>query len=489
MTKPSLIVLAALSLLAPPLMANPGGIESLQETGKAFSAVAKKISPSVVSVQIESRTVPQVGMNHRGMPRDWPFNDEMFRRFFGDQFGQQHRGFSHPQAPRGRSMPGRALGSGFVFSIDKGLIHDKAYILTNRHVVENADKIRVKFQDGREFDAKVKGADPHSDIAVLEVDAKDLPALKLGDSNKLEQGEWVIALGNPFGLSHTLTVGVVSAKGRTSVGLSDYEDFIQTDAAINPGNSGGPLVNLNGEVVGINTAIFSRSGGSMGIGFAIPVNLARSIAEQLLQNGAVTRGYLGVYIQNLTPELADSLELQGRRGILISKVNPGTPAEKSGLKQGDVVISYQGSEVEEVGDFRNKVALTLPGTKAKLVLIRDGKKREQEVTIGQLEEDKVAGKGSTENADQLGLTVQTLTPELAENFKVESGKGVVVTQVEPGSVANMAGIRPGTLILEVNRQPVNSARAFARAINASGNQRALLLLQRDGMTQFVVLSW
>jgi serine protease Do len=386
-------------------------------------------------------------------------------------------------------MPSRAQGSGFVFSIDKGLLSDKAYILTNHHVVEHAEKIRVKLQDGREFDAKVKGADPRSDIAVLEVSAKNLPALSLGDSNKLEVGEWVIALGNPFGLSHTLTVGVVSAKGRTSVGLSDYEDFIQTDAAINPGNSGGPLVNLNGEVVGINTAIFSRSGGYMGIGFAIPVNLARGIAEQLLQNGEVTRGYLGVYIQTLTPELADGMDLKGRQGILISKVNPDTPAEKAGIKQGDVVISYQDQRVEEVGDFRNKVALTLPGTKAKLKLIRDGDEIEKEVTIGQLDDAKVAGEAGTESADQLGLTVQTLTPELAENFNVEAGRGVVVTQVEPGSVANMAGIRPGTLILEVNRQPVNNAIAFKKAIKASGKKRALLLLQRDGMTQFAVLSW
>lgn len=454
-----------------------GGIESLRQTGKAFSAVAQKVSPSVVFIQVESVK--------KAPAQSSPFNDEMFRRFFGDQF----KGL--PESPGGQERRSLGQGSGFVFSLDNGLFSDKAYILTNNHVVENADKIRVTFKNGQAFDADVKGTDPKSDIAVLEIEADDIPNLELGDSEKLEVGEWVVAIGNPFGLSHTITAGIVSAKGRTSLGISDYEDFIQTDAAINPGNSGGPLVNLDGEVVGINTAIFSRSGGYMGVGFAIPINMAKGIAEQLLDGGQVNRGFLGITIQNLTPELAESFGVDNRSGILIAQVSPDSPAARGGLKQGDLITGYQGRPVTDTGDFRNRVSLTLPGTKAKLKINRQGSSKTVNVTIGQLEEQKLAKAASApEQVDKLGISVQTITDDLARQFKTEAGKGVVISQVKPGSLAQRAGLDVGTVIHEVNRQAVSSADQFEKMIEQAADEgRALLLIGKENNTRFIVLDW
>ncbi len=381
-------------------------------------------------------------------------------------------------------------GSGFVFKIDKGMLSDTSYILTNNHVVEGADKIRVTFQDGRELEAKITGADPKSDIAILEIEDSEHLALPMGNSANLEVGEWVVAVGNPFGLSHTLTVGVVSAKGRSGLGINDYEDFIQTDAAINPGNSGGPLLNLDGEVVGINTAIFSRSGGYMGVGFAIPVNLAKNIADQLIDSGEVTRGYLGIVIQNMTPELAESFDIDEKKGILVAQVSEDSPAEKAGLKVGDLIVRYQGEKITEVADFRNRVALTPPGTASNLTVIRNGKRKVINVNIGTLEDGQVAASASTGTADELGLTVQTLTADLARQFDAKAGQGVVVTEVKPGSVAAMAGIRNGTVILQVNKMDVNSIADFQRAVKKrSGDKRVLLLVSDRGMSRYVVLSW
>jgi len=297
----------------------------------------------------------------------------MFKWFFGDQFPGVPDG-SQPEAPQGKRHA-IGQGSGFVFSTKDSTSSGKTYILTNNHVVENADKIRVKFQDGREFEAKITGRDPQTDVAVLEIKENGSPALSFSDSSKLRVGEWVVAIGNPFGLSHTLTVGVVSAKGRTSIGMNDYEDFIQTDAAINPGNSGGPLVDLDGKVVGINTAILSHSGGYMGVSFAIPSNLAKEIANQLIENGEVTRGYLGIMIQQVTPDLAKSFNIKLGQGIIVSQVNDGSPAEKAGLRQGDVIIKFRGKPVKEVGHFRNLVALIQPGGQEKLVILRNGEQR------------------------------------------------------------------------------------------------------------------
>ncbi len=313
----------------------------------------------------------------------------------------------------------------------------------------------------------------------------------MGDSSKLEVGEWVVAIGNPFGLSHTLTVGVVSATGRTSLGINDYEDFIQTDAAINPGNSGGPLVNLDGEVVGMNTAIFSRSGGYMGVGFAIPINMVKNIASQLLEGGeAVTRGHLGIMIQSLTPELAESFGLKQSQGILVAQVMEDSPAAKAGLKQGDLIVGYKGKAVSDIGSFRNDVSLTPPDTKTKLRIVRNGQEREIGVVIGRLTDEDQLALGNTQSADDLGLSVQTLTQDLAAQFGVQPGEGVVVTGVAPGSIAAMAGIEPGTVILQVNRKSVKSAAEFKRFVSESGgDKRILLLISKGGMSRFVVLQW
>lgn len=466
-----------------------GGVESLRQTGKAFASVAREVSPSVVFVQVEGKASP-TAISGFSSPfgEEWPFGDDLFKRFFGDQFPGIPK-MPKPEVPRGER---RAIGqgSGFVFATKGGLLSDKTYILTNNHVVEDAEKIRVKFQDGREFDAEVKGRDPQSDVAVLEIEASGLPALNWGDSSALEVGEWVVAIGNPFGLSHTLTVGVVSAKGRTSVGINDYEDFIQTDAAINPGNSGGPLVNLDGEVVGINTAIFSRSGGYMGVGFAIPSNLAKVIANQLIDHGEVTRGYLGVVIQQLTPELAKSFDIDSGKGILVAQVSEDSPAAKAGLRQGDVIVEYRGEPVTDVGSFRNRVSLTAPGSRETIIVLRGDKRKTLQVKIGQLTEDKLVAQGPAQSLDEIGLTVQTLTPQLAEQFEAKPGEGVVVTQVRPGSIAAMAGIEAGSVILQVNREPVGTAADFQRAVKqASSDKRVLLLVRKGDMQRYVALSW
>ena len=467
-----------LSISAAPF-AQEGGIESLRQTGKAFASVARKVSPSVVFIQVESiEESPAHGFAS-------PFSDDLFRHFFGDSF---------PGLPdsgrRERRQRKVGQGSGFVFSLDDGLFRDRAYILTNNHVIEGADRIQVTFEDGRELSAAIKGTDPQSDIAVLEVEVSDVPALTLGDSGTLEVGEWVVAIGNPFGLSHTLTAGVVSAKGRTSLGINDYEDFIQTDAAINPGNSGGPLVNLDGEVIGINTAIFSRSGGYMGVGFAIPINMARGIATQLLQGGEVSRGHLGVAIQELTPELADSFGLQGKQGVLVAQVTRGSPAEKAGLRQGDLIVRYQGETVDDAGTFRNRISLTPPGTRARLVIVREGREQNVDVMIGRLDESRVVAGETQESSNELGLVVQTITPDLAEKLLSRPGEGFVITKVIPGSVASLAGIEPGAVILQVNKRPVDSAEEFAKLVNiASDAKRILLLISRRGSPYYVVLRW
>ena len=485
--KPLIRILSfALVFVMLPVLAQEGGIGSLRQTGKAFASVARAVSPSVVFIQVEGKaSSPAITGFSSPFGDESPFNDDLFERFFGEQF----RGIPRQEAPRGKRRT-IGQGSGFVFESKDGLLSDKSYILTNNHVVENADKIRVKLKDGREFTAEVAGADPQSDVAVLEIDTGVLPALPLGDSSKLEVGEWVVAIGNPFGLSHTLTVGVVSAKGRTSLGINDYEDFIQTDAAINPGNSGGPLVNLDGEVVGINTAIFSRSGGYMGVGFAIPIDLAKGIANQLMDTGEVTRGYLGIVIQALTPELAESFDLENKAGILVAQVTEDSPAAQAGLQQGDVIVAYQGKPVMDVGSFRNRVSLTLPGSREQLTIIRGGKRHGITVTIGKLTKDKLIAKGQAQSTDELGLTVQTLTPQLAEQFDAKAGEGVVVTEVEPGSIAAMAGIEPDAVIVQVNRKPVKSAADFKRAVEKiNGDKRVLLLLRKGDMQQYLVLRW
>jgi serine protease Do len=465
------VCLLVLLLASFPAQAKEQGLESLRQTGKAFADVAREASPAVVFIQVE-KTVQQPNIQFFS-----PFGDDFFRRFFGTPSPEGPNQFQEP--PQKQQVVGQ--GSGFIISKD-------GYIMTNNHVVGDADKVTVKLLDGREFTAKTIGTDPRSDVAVIKIDDKNLPMLALGDSDTIEVGEWVVAIGNPFGLSHTLTVGVVSAKGRSSVGIADYENFIQTDAAINPGNSGGPLVNLDGKVIGMNTAIFSSSGGYMGIGFAIPINMAKDIMDQLIQTGSVTRGYLGIVIQNLTPDLAKSFGLEDHKGVLIAEVSEDSPAEKAGLKQGDVIVEFSGKPVDEAGSFRNRVALKTPGSKEGITVLRDGNRKTFLITIGKLPEEESASAAQPHSMDKLGFSVQTLTPDLAQQFGIQDKKGVVVTSVTPGSVAAMAGINPGTVILEVNRKRVNNTGEFKRAVALTPENGAVLLLIKDGRyTRYVTL--
>ena len=478
MTQRSSIIIGALlvltfALLAPlgQVLAQDSGLENLRQSGRAFRSVAKQVSPAVVFIQVEKEIEQQQGM--QGNPfENHPFGEEFFRRFFGQPPGQQE------QAPRRRA---RGQGSGFIISAD-------GYIMTNNHVVGDADQVTVQMQDGREFDAEIIGTDPPTDVALIKIEADgDLPYLQLGDSDRLEVGDWVLAFGNPFGLSHTLTAGIVSAKGRTGIGLTDYENFIQTDAAINPGNSGGPLVNLDGEVVGMNTAIFSRSGGYMGIGFAIPINMAKNIRQQLLDQGSVTRGRLGVYIQELTRDLAESFGIDQGNGILVAQVMEDSPAAAAGLQQGDVILELNGEKVENVGSFRNDISLTAPGTEVELLVLRDGEEITVDATIGAMETDQQGRPVSSDELPELGMRLQPLTQELAQQFGYEDSEGVLVAAVEPGSPAAEAGIRRGDLIEEVNRTDVSSPQDVKQALRDSGKKTVLLLVRNSEASRYLAL--
>ena len=397
-----------------------------------------------------------------------PFRD-FFERFFGGEGGP-------------REFRQRSLGSGV-------LINKEGYILTNNHVVENTDEVLVKLADGKEYPAEIVGRDAKTDLALIRIKADhDLPVAPLGDSDKLEQGDWVMAIGNPFGLAHTVTVGIVSGKGRV-IGQGPYDDFIQTDASINPGNSGGPLFNMRGEVVGINTAIFSQSGGSMGIGFAIPINVAKGIVLQLKDRGKVTRAWLGVVIQPVTKELADSFGMDKERGALVSEVVKDSPADKSGIKRGDVVVQFNGKEISEMRELPRLVAGTPVGSEAEVRVVREGKERLFRLKLGELPEEQVAvGRGPGDVEKALGMTVQELTPEIARGLGLSEEKGVVVSNVDSASVAEKAGVRRGDLIKEVNRQAVSSLREYKAAVEATKKgQPVLLLVRRGDSSLFVAL--
>jgi serine protease Do len=469
------VIFLAVSILSMSAHADENGLESLRKTGKAFAKVAKEVSPAVVFIKVEKklRGVQDMDFIPPGDEAPEPFGDDFFRRFFNKPFPEErHRNY--------RSITGQ--GSGFIISND-------GYILTNNHVAGGADEVIVTLYDGREFEAKVIGSDPQSDVAVIKIDIKNLPTIPLGDSDTLEVGEWVLAVGNPFGLSHTLTSGIVSAKGRSSIGITDYEDFIQTDAAINPGNSGGPLINLDGEVVGINTAIFSQSGGYMGIGFAIPINMVKDIRDQLIENGSVVRGYLGIYIQDLTSELVRSFELKDNKGVLISQVTKGSPADKAGLRQGDIIIEFDDKPVEKVGSFRNSVAFKVPGLNEKLIILRDGKPKTISIEIGKLpSNDKSASVRQEDSFYNFGLTVKNLTHDLAERLELEGETGVVVTEVEPGSIAASAGIRPGMVITEVNQKEIHDVEEFKKAMEkGDGKDTVLLLIKSREFSRYAAL--
>lgn len=451
----------------------------LNRFGKAFAAVSREVAPAVVHVRVEKEIQNKDGLYDQD-PFDF-FNDPFFERFFGPRF-------HHPQPNRREQTPRkqRGAGSGFIISED-------GYILTNNHVVGDADTITVSLDDKREFEAKVIGDDAQSDVALIKIDAKNLPTAPLGDSDEIDVGEWVIAIGSPFELNQTVTVGVVSAKGRNRIGINDYENFIQTDAAINPGNSGGPLLNIHGKVIGINTAIFSRSGGYMGIGFAIPINMAKSIQQQLMSDGKVTRGWLGVAIQDMDKDLADSFQLDSVKGVLLSEVSENTPAGRAGLQQGDVLLSMKGKELNGVADLRNRVAMTAPGSKVNFTLSRDGKKKTIVVTIG----EQPADFGHTampdtmdldSSLDLMGLSLQDLTRELAERFGYKTDQGVLVSDVSPGSVADEAGIKPGHLIEELNRERVHNLEELQSVLKKSKNSKQVLLRVRaEQSSRYLVL--
>jgi len=415
--------------------------------------------PVVVNISTTQVSDGRGGSPEFGSPfgEDDPFND-FWRRFFG---GPMPRG---PQRQR-------SLGSGFFIDGDGS-------ILTNNHVVENASKIVVKLSDDQEYEAKIVGRDPKTDIAIIKIDGKpNLPAASLGDSDKLEVGEWVVAIGNPFGLDSTVTSGIVSAKGR-HIGQGPYDNFIQTDASINPGNSGGPLINLRGEVIGINTAIFSRTGGNIGIGFAIPINLVKELLPQLRGKGKVTRGYLGVLIQKVTPEIAESLGMEKASGALVANVSKDGPADKAGVKVGDVIVEFDGKEIKDSGDLPILVARTQVDKKARLKVLRDKKEVVLTVAVGELKDEEVVA--TAPEKGELGLTVQRLTPQMAESLGLEKSDGVVVTAVEPGSAADEAGIRRGDVILEVDRKAIRNLDEYKKAIAGTRKGRGVLFLVRRG---------
>jgi serine protease Do len=428
-----------------------------------FADMAEHLKPSVVNmsttqvVKGQRRTMPRLPFPSPFGERD-PF-EEFFERFFGGD---------NPQ----REFRGRSLGSGFI-------INREGYIVTNNHVVENASDIKVSLSDKEEYTAKVIGRDPKTDVALIKIDAKkDLPAVALGDSSKLRVGESVMAIGNPFGFGHTVTTGIVSAKGRI-IGAGPYDDFIQTDASINPGNSGGPLFNMNGEVVGINTAIIASG---QGIGFAIPINVAKELLVQLRDKGRVVRGWLGVQVQGITPELAKSFGLERERGALVADVMADTPAEKAGIERGDIIVEFNGRKIEEMNDLPRVVASVPPNTDVPVKILRKGQEKVMQVKVAELKdkEERVAASGGGTLEESLGLTVQELTPEIARSLRVNESKGLVVTNVEEGSPADDAGLRRGDVIVEINQKKVDTLRDYRAALGRVGGADSLLLLVRRG---------
>lgn len=465
--------------VAAPAVADPAGAPAVTALPD-FATLAERLSPVVVNISTRAQRKEQPDtprFRGPGQPGpQWPFGEndprdfsEPFERFFGP-------------GPRQRQQPPqRSLGSGFV-------IDPAGYILTNNHVVENADEIVVRLDNEQEHKATLVGKDPKTDLALLKIEGvSGLTAVPLGDSDKLRVGEWVMAIGNPFGLDHSVTSGIVSAKGRF-IGAGNYDDYIQTDAAINPGNSGGPLLNLRGEVVGINSAIFSRTGGNIGIGFAIPVNLAKELVPQLRDKGKVTRGWLGVLIQKVTPEIAESLGLEQARGALVADVVASGPAAAAGVKVGDVIVEFDGHPVNESNELPMLVARTPLEKQVSLKILRDKAPMDLSVTIAELQDDEAQVAGGGGDSEKLGLTVQTLTPEIAENLGVEETKGVVVTAVESDSPAEEAGLRRGDVILEVNRTAVENADDYKGALKkVEKGKNVLFLVRRGDNTIFLAL--
>jgi serine protease Do len=461
--------MAATTVTTPIAHAIAGGRDS-------YADVVSVAAPAVVTIRTSGKTKVSPTQFDGQEP------DDLFRRFFGDQFGRGQR------TPR--SQRTRALGSGVIVTTD-------GYILTNNHVVENADEIKVDLSDDRTISAKLVGTDKPSDLALLKVDAADLHPIALGNSDAVKVGDVVLALGNPLGVGQTVTMGIISAKGRsTGVGDGDYEDFLQTDAPINHGNSGGALVNTRGELVGINSQILSSNDGNIGIGFAIPANMAKHVMEELRTKGKVTRSQLGVTVQTVTSDLADSLGLKQAHGAIVSSVAAGSAAERAGVKRGDVIESFNGQPVHDTNTLRNRVAEAGPGSTAELVIVRDGSEKKLSVKLDEANPEKLArGRGGREDDSAapddkaaLGVSVAPLTPELRDRTQAPKDvQGLVVQDVNPDGRAAAAGIQPGDIIQEVNRQPVKSVDDLRSALKTTTDKPTLLLVNRQGNDIFVTV--
>ena len=437
---------------------------------KYLSRLVKELSPSVVNISTTSVTKRKPFAFNSPFGKENDQFEKFFEKFFGDDLPE-------------REFRKKGLGSGFIISED-------GYVLTNNHVVRKADDIQVILQDGEKFNADIIGSDPKTDLALLKIkSSKKLPAISFGSSSDLEIGDTVIAIGNPFGLGHTVTSGIVSAKGR-SLGLGAYDDFIQTDAAINPGNSGGPLFNYRGEVVGVNTAIIA---GGQGIGFAIPVNMARAIVDQLKSSGKVVRGWLGVIVQQITPEIEQSLNLPGSKGALVSDIAPGGPAEKAGIKRGDVITEVNGIEIKEMPDLPKTIASYTPGKSANIKIIREGSSKIVNVTLGELPAEKVSNPDKVSNKHvetNLGLVVNNITQETRKRLNLKTTDGVIVVKVSSGSAASAAGFRNADVILELNRSKVVNSEDFKKKVsNVKKGTSLLFLVNRNGRTIYVGLKY
>ena len=449
----------------------PAGPVNLNE---GFASVVEPLLPAVVNISTSKVVKSQRGEN--------PFSDPFFRQFFGNPFGDGDQ----PQQPREQRE--HSLGSGVIVNPD-------GYILTNNHVVEGASDVQVTLSDKRSLKAKIIGTDPRTDIAVLKIPASNLSTVTLGDSTKAKVGDIVLAIGDPFGIGETVTMGIVSATGRRDLrleGPEGYEDFIQTDASINPGNSGGALVNTRGELIGINTAIISNGGGgNQGIGFAVPVNMARTVMEQILKTGKVTRGFLGVSIQEVTPDLAKAFNLPSAEGALVGDVSPDSPGAKAGLQKGDVITALNGQKIADYHDLRLRISQTAPNTSVKLDVYRNGQKQQMTATLGEFPEKTQTAESSQQGeAPALeGVQVENLNSDIAQQLNLPPGThGVVITRVDPDSAAAETGLQRGDVIQEVNRKAVNNVEQFRAAVRAASNGPLLLLLNRGGNTQYVVIS-
>ena len=448
---------------AAPSVVTPGSIET------SFAPVVEKALPAVVNISSSKATK----VSAQGMPQMDPF----FRQFFGEEFGG--REFGGREQGRGSVMPRkqyeRSLGSGVVVRSD-------GYILTNNHVIDGANEITVTFDNKREMKAKLVGTDAKTDIAVLKVDATNLPTIAFADSAQARVGDLVLAMGSPFGLKQTVTMGIVSARGRTGLGIEDYEDFIQTDASINPGNSGGALLNTRGELIGINTAILANNGGNQGVGFAVPANLARSVMTQVMEHGKVVRGYLGLLPQDITPAMAQALHSKQTQGVLIGDVTAGAPAAAAGLQRGDVILDLNGQKIDDSNQLRMRVSLTPPGTTVQLKVLHDGSEKTVAVKLAEMPANLG---GSAEKSEEGGNGATSAL----EGVSVEAakGRGVTVTDVDQGSPAAVAGLREGDTILEVNRASVSSVADFDRAMRNVSNGATLLLVKRGDNTFYIAV--